>query len=29
MKGWCEAIDNQRPRIGFGEVIGTLLPANN
>jgi len=29
MKGWCEAIDSQRPRIGFGEVVGTLLPANS
>jgi len=29
MKGWCEAIDSQRPRIGFGEVVGTLLSANN
>ena len=29
MKGWCEAIDSQRPRIGFGEVVGTLLPSNN
>jgi len=27
MKGWCEAVDNQRPRIGFGEVVGTLLSA--
>jgi fumarylacetoacetase len=29
MRGWCEAIDDQRPRIGFGEVVGTLLPAKN
>ncbi|MCS5591992.1 MAG: fumarylacetoacetase [Gammaproteobacteria bacterium] len=29
MKGWCEAIDSQRPRIGFGEVVGTLLPSNS
>jgi fumarylacetoacetase len=29
MRGWCEAIDDQHPRIGFGEVVGTLLSPNN